>query len=238
MEQSFSHDDALVLASGGQDSTTCMFWAMANFKSVRAISFLYGQKHAAEVDTAGRICSRYGIEHKTVDLSFLAGLAVSHLFAGEGEIGESRHPLDPAVPSSFVPYRNLLFLVVASVWASTLRTRHIVAGMCEADSSGYADCRDVFVKASQSALNLATDFKETGVVVHTPLMWLSKAETFRLAETLQCLDVVLRDTITCYNGSNEMREYGRGCGTCPACLLRSRGYAEYIRKYHSPGVRT
>jgi 7-cyano-7-deazaguanine synthase len=236
VQQSYNDHDAVILISGGQDSTTCLFWAMTNFRTVHAISFLYGQKHAAEVEAADRICSRAGVEHRSVDLSFLPELAVSRLFTGTGTIEGTRHPLNESVPSSFVPYRNLLFLTVASVWASTLRVRHIVAGMCETDSSGYADCRDAFVKSAQATLDLSVDFKDLGIVIHTPLMWLTKAETFRLAETLGCLDIILDDTITCYNGSTAKNNFGLGCGSCPACVLRAKGYREYVEKYGTTGA--
>jgi 7-cyano-7-deazaguanine synthase len=231
MDQSFNNQDALVILSGGQDSTTSLFWAVSNFRKVHAISFLYGQRHIIEVSAAERICGARGIDHKIADLSFIQEISVSRLFKGQGPIEEEPHPLSGQVPSSFVPFRNLFFLTAGAAWASTLRVKHLVAGMCETDSSGYADCRDVFMKSAQVTLNLATDFKELGVVVHTPLMWLTKAEIFRFAETLGCLDVVMNDTVTCYYGSEEKHDYGKGCGKCPACVIRARGYKEYVRKY-------
>ncbi len=235
MEQSFKNEDALVILSGGQDSTTCLFWAENNFRKIYAISFLYGQKHIIEVSAAERICARLGIGHKIADMSFISGIAESHLFSGKGRIEADGHPLNARVPSSFVPYRNLFFLTAAAAWASTLRIKHIVAGMCETDSSGYADCRDVFVKSAQVTFDLATDFDGLGVVIHTPLMWLTKAETFRLAETLGCIDVIINDTVTCYYGVEDSHDYGKGCGTCPACILREKGYREYLRKYKQQG---
>jgi len=218
----------LVLASGGQDSTTCLVWALQNFRQVSAICFFYKQKHAVEVEAARKICGLLGVELKVVDVSFLKELVVSNLFQGEGPVGQ-RHPQNEDVPSSFVPYRNLLFLTLASAWASTLGVKHLVTGVCETDSSGYADCRDVFVKATQAALNLATDFKDRNVVLHTPLMWLTKAEEFRMAEELGCLDLVLEETMTCYEGSSEAHAFGKGCGECPSCLLRKQGYEEYLQ---------
>jgi 7-cyano-7-deazaguanine synthase len=231
MKQAYKNEAALVILSGGQDSTTCLFWARENFSAVHAISFLYGQKHIIEVSAAERICAKLGIDHKIADMSFIQEIAESRLFAGEGKIENEMHPLSGSVPSSFVPYRNLFFLTGAAAWASKLRVRHLVAGMNHADSSGYADCRDVFVKSAQVALNLATDFDDLDIVIHTPLMWLTKGEIFRLAETLNCLEVIMNDTVTCYYGSEEKHEYGKGCGKCPACLIRQKGYREYVEKY-------
>jgi 7-cyano-7-deazaguanine synthase len=231
LSQSYKNEDALVILSGGQDSTTCLFWAMENFRNVHAISFLYGQKHIIEVSAAERICAKLGIDHKIADMSFIQEISVSHLFKGTEAIEGEPHPLNALVPSSFVPFRNLFFLTAGASWASTLKVKHLVAGMCQTDFSGYADCRDVFVKSAQVTLDLATDFKELNVIIHTPLMWFTKAETFRLAETLGCLDVIMNDTVTCYYGSEEKRDFGRGCGKCPACVIRGRGYLEYTRKY-------
>lgn len=216
MEQSLKSEDVLVLASGGQDSTTCLVWAMENFRQVNAICFYYGQKHSVEMDAAETICRKFGVPLRVVDISFMKELVVSNLFQGTGDVGET-HLYNSKVPASFVPYRNLLFLILASAWASTIGVRHIVIGVCETDYSGYADCRDVFIKSAQSTLNLSTDFADKGVILHTPLMWLTKAEEFRMAEELGCLDVVLSDTVTCYNGALTANYWGKGCGSCPAC---------------------
>ncbi len=228
MESAFRQEEALVLASGGQDSTTCLYWAVRQFARVHAIAFVYGQKHEAEVAAGQKICDRLGVDLKVVDLSFMNQVAESALFKGPASVN-APHALARDVPASFVPYRNLLFLTVAAQWASTLRLRHLVTGVCQADSSGYADCRDVFVKAAQATLNLATDFPDLGVIVHTPLMWLTKAKEFALAEELGCLDVILEDTMTCYHGSTQRQAYGLGCGECPACQLRRKGWEEYQR---------
>lgn len=231
MNSEFKNEDALVLMSGGQDSTTTLFWALKKFKKVYAVTFDYEQKHAREIGIASDICRKLGVEQKVVDISFLKDLVVSNLFKDKGELNES-HSLNPEVPASFVPYRNLIFLTLASAWASTLGVRHIATGVCETDYSGYADCRDVFIKSAQVTLNLATDFSDRNVVIHTPLMWLTKAEEFRLAEELDCLDFVLSKTLTCYNGVETKNDFGMGCGQCPACELRQKGYEEYKRKYH------
>lgn len=231
MTSTFKNEDALVLMSGGQDSTTTLFWALKHFNKVYAITFDYEQKHSQEIDIASGICSKLNVEQKIVDISFLKDLVVSNLFKDKPDVGGS-HSLNPDVPSSFVPYRNLIFLTLASAWASTLGIRHIATGVCETDYSGYADCRDVFIKSAQVTLNLATDFSDRNVVIHTPLMWLTKAQEFRLAEELDCLDFVLSSTLTCYNGDQTKNDFGMGCGKCPACQLRKSGYEEYKRIYH------
>ncbi|MBN1409749.1 MAG: 7-cyano-7-deazaguanine synthase QueC [Spirochaetales bacterium] len=232
MKQSYSEEAALVLASGGQDSTTCLFWALKNFKKVYGISFFYGQKHSAEIEAAESICKELKVDFKKIDISFIRDIVISNLFKDSGDVKET-HALSKEVPASFVPYRNLLFLTVASGWAGTLRVRHLVTGVCETDYSGYADCRDVFIKSAQAALNLATDFEDNSVVIHTPLMWLTKAEEFRLAEELGCLDFIIEETVTCYEGSMKKNDFGRGCGECPSCLLRKKGYEEYTRLYRT-----
>ncbi|NNM53712.1 MAG: 7-cyano-7-deazaguanine synthase QueC [Spirochaetales bacterium] len=222
-----NQEEALVLASGGQDSTTCLYWAAQNFARVHAISFTYGQKHATEVASAQRICGRLNVDLKVVDLSFMTTLTESALFQGQGDLNDP-HALSAEVPASFVPYRNLLFFTAAAQWAATLRLRHLVTGVCQTDYSGYADCREVFVKSAQTTLNLATDFSELGVIIHTPLMWLTKAQEFALAEELGCLEVILTDTITCYQGVLTQNDFGRGCGECPACRLRKKGWDEFL----------
>lgn len=230
MEPVYHQEDGLVLTSGGQDSTTCLYWAGKNFRSIQAISFKYGQKHAVEVDAAKSICRDIGVPLKILDISFIAELVHSNLFEGMPDVNLP-HKSQNNVPSSYVPYRNLLFLTLASAWAGTLGIHHVVTGICETDYSGYADCRDVFVKSLQATLNLATDFDDNNIVIHTPLMWLNKAETFRMAEELDCLEIVLEKTMTCYNGVKKMNDYGMGCGRCPACTLRKAGFHAYLEKY-------
>ena len=232
MDNSYRHDDALVLMSGGQDSTTCLFWAKQNFANVHAISFFYNQKHSIETKVAEKICVDNKVKLKTVDISFIKDIVISNLFSGGGDVAGG-HQLDSSVPSSFVPYRNLLFLTVAAGWASTLNIRHLVTGICETDYSGYADCRDIFVKSAQVAINLSTDLSGRNLVIHTPLMWLTKADEFKMAKDLGVLDYILKETMTCYNGSDKKNYFGMGCGTCPSCILRKNGYDEFIKKYGS-----
>lgn len=230
MQQSYNTEDALVLMSGGQDSTTCLFWAKNNFRKVNAISFFYQQKHAVETDVAQKICDKLDVPLKVVDLSFLKDLVISNLFVNSGDL-HTAHALNKEVPSSFVPYRNLVFLTSAAAWASTLGIKHIITGVCETDYSGYADCRDVFIKSTQTTLNLASDFKDKNVVIHTPLMWLSKAEEFRMADEMGVLDFIINESLTCYNGVEALQDYGKGCGECPSCLLRKKGFEEFKEKY-------
>jgi 7-cyano-7-deazaguanine synthase len=230
MEHSYQKEGGLVLTSGGQDSTTCLYWARENFARIHAMCFVYGQKHSAEVDAAISICEDIGVQLKILDISFMAQLVRSNLFKGKPDVAQP-HAINENVPSSFVPYRNMLFLTLASAWASTLGVKHLVTGICETDYAGYADCRDVFVKSLQASLNLATDFGDKNIVIHTPLMWLTKAETFKLAEELNCLEIILKKTLTCYNGVKQKNDYGMGCGQCPACLLRKSGYNDYLAKY-------
>jgi 7-cyano-7-deazaguanine synthase len=228
--ESLKNEGALVLASGGQDSTTCLFWAVKEFARVDAVSFFYNQKHAPEIDAAKNICAQFSIQHKVVDISFLKDIVISNLFAGGGNVNES-HAFGGNVPSSFVPYRNLIFLTLASAWASTIGIRHIVTGVCETDYSGYPDCRDVFIKSTQATLNLALDIEEKNVIIHTPLMRRDKAAIFELARELGCLEIVIQKTVTCYEGDTTMNPFGRGCGVCPACVLRKKGYEEFLQKY-------
>lgn len=232
MDTSYKTEDAVVLASGGQDSTTCLAWAKKHFNKVYAISFFYGQKHSVENDIAKEICESMDIPLKTVDISFMKDIVVSNLFDGTDDVN-CGHSQNKDVPASFVPYRNLLFLTVAAGWAGTVGAKHLVTGVCETDYSGYADCRDVFVKSAQVALNMATDFKDKNVVIHTPLMWLTKSEEFRMAEELGILDLILKRTLTCYNGVLTTNDFGMGCGECPSCMLRKRGYEEFMKKYHN-----
>ncbi len=226
-ETTVHHNGALVLMSGGQDSATCLFWALKQFQTVHAITFRYGQKHEIETIAAHKICDIAGVQLKEVDISFIKDIVVSNLFQGEGAV-DVPHSIHCNLPASYVPYRNLLFLTVAAGWASTLDVHNIVTGVCEADYSGYPDCRDVFIRSAETTLNLAggTDY----VRLHTPLMTLTKADEFALAEELGCLDTIITQTLTCYNAVETMHAYGKGCGECPSCRLRKKGYEDYIQR--------
>lgn len=207
------HEKALVVFSGGQDSTTCLFWAKQQFSHVEAVTFAYGQRHDAEIEVAKEIAAELEVPHHVLDLSLLGQLTSNAL---------TRHDLDidnADVPNTFVDGRNHLFLSFAAVMAKQLGMHHIVTGVCETDFSGYPDCRDQFVKSLNVTLNLAMDYP---FVIDTPLMWLDKKQTWELADQLGAFDYVKERTLTCYNGI-----LGSGCGECPACVLRQNGLAAY-----------
>lgn len=211
-------EKAIVVFSGGQDSTTCLFWAKEQFKEVEAVTFDYGQRHRLEIECAMEIAKEVGVKHHILDMSLLNQLAPNALTRDDIEVEEGK---DGELPSTFVPGRNLLFLSFAGVLASQVGAKHIVTGVCETDFSGYPDCRDVFIKSLNVTMNLAMD---DTFVIHTPLMWLTKAQTWELADKLGVLDFVRNNTLTCYNGI-----IADGCGECPACKLRKRGLDEYLR---------
>ncbi len=229
--QAAANNNALVLMSGGQDSATCLVWALKRFSRVEAITFHYGQKHDIETKAARVICDKNHIDLREVDLSFIKDIVVSNLFLGKGDL-HSAHSSHAALPSSFVPYRNLLFLTVAAGWADTIGADHLVTGVCETDFSGYPDCREVFIRSAEQTLNLAAGTEK--LTIHTPLMFLTKAQEFSLAEELGCLDMIINDTLTCYNGVELKHDFGKGCGECPACLLRRKGYEDFIRGKTQP----
>jgi 7-cyano-7-deazaguanine synthase len=223
-------EGALVLFSGGQDSTACLAWALARFSRVETIGFDYGQRHRIELALRPRILSalrarfpvwagKLGEDH-LIDLTILGQISDTAL-TSEVVIAMQANGL----PNTFVPGRNLIFLSFAAALAYRRGLKHLVTGVCETDYSGYPDCRDDTMKALQVALNLGM---ETKTVIHTPLMWLDKAQTWRLAEDLggeALLDITREDTHSCYMGDREHRhDWGYGCGTCPACQLRAQGY--------------
>ena len=210
---------AVVVFSGGQDSTTCLFWAMKQFDEVIAVTFDYNQRHRAELECAKEICKEFDIEHHILDMSLLNQLAPNALTRDDIEIkvGENGE-----LPSTFVEGRNMLFLTFAAVLAKVKGAKHMITGVCETDFSGYPDCRDVFIKSLNVTLNLSMDYE---FVVHTPLMWLDKAQTWELADELGKFEYVREHTLTCYNGIK-----GHGCGTCPACQLRQCGLEKYLEQ--------
>lgn len=208
---------AVVVFSGGQDSTTCLFWALKNFEEVIAVTFDYGQRHKLEIECAKEIAAELNVEHHILDMGLLNQLAPNALTREDIPVQAG---VDGALPNTFVEGRNMLFLTFASVLAKVKGAKHIVTGVCETDFSGYPDCRDVFIKSLNVTLNLAMDYE---FVIHTPLMWLDKAQTWELADQLGRLDYVREKTLTCYNGIK-----GSGCGECPACKLRNRGLENYL----------
>lgn len=211
-------DTALVVFSGGQDSTTCLFWAKRAFAHVRAISFIYGQKHVKEIELARSIAEGAGIPLEVKDVSFIGSLGRNSLTDSSIKMDEERP--ENSVPNTFVPGRNLFFLSIAAVYAREQGIRHIVTGVSQTDFSGYPDCRDSFIKSLNVTLNLAMDDE---FVLHTPLMWMDKAETWALADELNVLELIRHKTLTCYNGIP-----GDGCGACPACTLRRKGLEKYL----------
>lgn len=211
-------DVALVVFSGGQDSTTCLFWAKKRFKHVVALSFTYGQKHVKEVEMAREIARKAGVEFNVMDVPFIAQLGSNALTDASVKMDEERP--EGSWPNTFVPGRNLFFLSIAAVFARERGIHHLVVGVSQTDFSGYPDCRDAFVKSMNVTLNLALD---EPFVIHTPLMWLDKAETWALADELGVMELVRNETLTCYNGIP-----GDGCGHCPACKLRREGLEAYL----------
>lgn len=215
--------DAIVLLSGGQDSTTSLFWAREQFASLRALSVFYGQKHQIELRAARDIASAAGVPHDVYNLDVLAQIGGSAL-VGDGELAGSGGYVDVAMPqglpTSFVPGRNMLFLATAASYAVHHGARRIVTGVCQTDFSGYPDCRRDFIDAMENAATMAMPSSCGPIEILTPLMQLTKAETVRLARRLPgCWDA-LALSVTCYNGQRP------GCGTCPACELRLRGFDE------------
>ena len=218
MNYNMNKETSLVVFSGGQDSTTCLYWAKREFKKVWALSFLYGQKHQKEVELAREIARKAGVEFQVMDVSFIASLAQNSLT--DTTITMDQEKPEGGVPNTFVPGRNLFFLSIAAVFAREHGIHHIVTGVSQTDFSGYPDCRDAFIKSLNVTLNLAMDEQ---FVIHTPLMWIDKAETWALADELGVLDLVRHETLTCYNGVP-----GDGCGHCPACTLRRQGLEKYL----------
>jgi 7-cyano-7-deazaguanine synthase len=224
---------ALVLFSGGQDSTTCLAWALARYRIVETIGFDYGQRHAVELSCREPVRNAL----RAIDPAWNARLGDDHLVDASviGRIGDTALTSDAAItlgadglPTTFVPGRNLLFLTLAAAVATRRDLTVLVGGMCETDYSGYPDCRDDTIKAMQLALNLGMNRR---FALETPLMWIDKAATWALAERLgggALVDVIIEQTHTCYLGVRDRRyPWGVGCGTCPACALRARGYAGY-----------
>jgi 7-cyano-7-deazaguanine synthase len=227
-------DCALVLFSGGQDSTVCLAWALARFRHVETVGFFYGQRHAVELEMRPRIRERLA----ALDDNWGRRLGGDHVLTLDalGAISETALTRNEAItfadtglPTTFVPGRNLVFVAFAGALAYRRGAKHIVAGMCETDYSGYPDCRDDTLKAMQLALNLGM---ERRFVIHTPLMWIDKAQTFALAHDLggqSFIDLLFEETHTCYLGDRSHRHaWGYGCGECPACRLRADGFAKWI----------
>ncbi|WP_420959634.1 7-cyano-7-deazaguanine synthase QueC [Brucella sp. IR073] len=225
---------ALVLFSGGQDSTTCLAWALDRYERVETVGFDYGQRHRIELECRQALRAKL----REMNPAWGARLGEDHTIslAALGEISNTAltgaMAIDMAeggLPNTFVPGRNLIFLTFAAALAYRRGLKHIVGGMCETDYSGYPDCRDDTIKALQATLNLGM---ETRFVLDTPLMWIDKAQTWQLARDLggdALVEVIVRDTHTCYLGERgDLHDWGYGCGTCPACDLRAKGYRKFL----------
>lgn len=213
---------ALVILSGGQDSTTCLYWAIKKYgkDNVSAVGFDYGQRHKAELECAREICKNEKISYEIIATPIINELSANSLTREDISVEETKP--EGAPPNSFVEGRNLLFISYAAIYAKTHGITDLITGVCETDFSGYPDCRDVFVKSLNVTLNLAMDYN---FVIHTPLMWLDKSQTWEMADDLGVMDIIYNKTLTCYNGV-----LGEGCGNCPACHLRRRGYENYMEK--------
>lgn len=224
---------ALVLFSGGQDSTVCLAYALDRYARVETIGFNYGQRHAVELECRQRVreeiarcfpgwAPRLGPDH-VIDIASFGAIGDTAL-TSDAEIVM----LASGLPSTFVPGRNLVFFTYAAALGYRRGLTTLVGGMCETDFSGYPDCRDATLRALEQAIRLGT---EIPFAIETPLMWLTKAETWGLTEQLggaALVDLVIEETHTCYRGTRGVRhDWGYGCGTCPACELRARGYAEW-----------
>lgn len=217
---------AVVVLSGGQDSMTCLALALSRHDEVSAVAFNYGQKHAVELHQAAIIAETAGIELTVVDARFFGALVTSAL-TEHGDVSAD-HNYKPGLPASFVPNRNALFLTVAHALAQERRARYIYTGVCQTDYSGYPDCRRSFIEHFAEALNIGY---ETNIEIVTPMMDINKAATFGLADRLGVLGDVIELSHTCYNGDRNVRhEWGYGCGKCPACKIRARGYNEFIAR--------
>lgn len=210
---------ALVLFSGGQDSTTCLFWAKEQFSEVVALAFNYGQRHRIELEAAKSIAKNAGVQLEILKLDLLAQLTVNSLTSPNLEV-EKEKP-DERPPNTLVEGRNMLFITYAAIFAKARNINNLVTGVGQADFSGYPDCRNDFILSLNQTLNLSMDYNYT---IHTPLMWKNKSEIWRLSDELGVFDLVQNETVTCYNGIK-----GAGCGECPSCRLRNKGLANYLQ---------
>ena len=218
---------AVVIFSGGQDSTTCLYWAINNkvrFDEVEAITFDYGQKHSVEIEQSKSICKKEKIKQTIIDISFLDTIVESAL-TSNGDVNQLN---EKGLPASFVPNRNQIFITMAHSYAQKVGAEFLIGGMCETDFSGYPDCRREFIDAVQLTSNIGSD---SDIEILTPLMYLDKAETFKMAKDIGYLKEVVELSHTCYNGVRDRKTvWGYGCGDCPACELREKGFKEFKNK--------
>lgn len=210
---------ALVVYSGGQDSTTCLFWAKKHFDEVLAIAFDYGQRHIVELTAAKQIAEDANVPLSIFKINLLSEVSHNSLTDSAMEV-EINQP-DSRPPNTLVEGRNMLFLTYAAIYAKANGISNIITGVGQADYSGYPDCRNEFILSLNQTLNLSMDHEYR---IHTPLMWLDKSEIWQLADELGVFELVRDQTITCYHGIP-----GNGCGICPSCKLRNRGLLNYLK---------
>lgn len=217
---------ALIIFSGGQDSTTCLGWAKERFDYIETITFDYGQKHKVEIAQASKIAKLMGVKNTLLSINAFTELNDSALINSNLDIS-AHHQHKKNLPASFVPNRNAIFFTLAHAFAQKQDIGHLITGINQTDYSGYPDCRENFVKALETALNLGS---EADIKFHYPLMHLTKGETFKLAKKKGILEIVVQQSHTCYNGDHEsFHDWGYGCGECPACILREKGWEDFIK---------
>ncbi len=221
------NERAVILFSGGQDSTTCLGWARNRY-DCQAIVFDYGQRHHIEIIQAEKIAALLNVPLTRLDIPNYAHIVDSALL-DQGDVS-APHGRQSHLPAAYVPNRNALFLTLAHAFAQHVDAGVLVGGMCQTDFSGYPDCRRDFIDAMALALNMGS---EVDIRIETPLMDIDKAQTFALAEAEGVLDLVLRESHTCYNGLRTPHEWGGGCNACPACRLRARGWEKYKETRHA-----
>jgi 7-cyano-7-deazaguanine synthase len=213
---------SVVVFSGGQDSTTCLAYALHNYDEVHCITFDYGQRHHEEIDISRKLATTFGVPHKIMDVNLLNELSISSLTRENLPIpggADYKHNHNGVLLNTFVPGRNILFFTLAAIYAYQINAATIITGVSVEDYSGYPDCRSDFIKTLNTAISLGLDKQ---INIETPLIHLNKAETWAMADYYGVFDIVENDTLTCYNGIKST-----GCGNCPSCFLRSRGLSEY-----------
>jgi 7-cyano-7-deazaguanine synthase len=219
---------ALIVFSGGQDSTTCLGWAKNRYDYIETITFNYGQKHKVELEQAKKIAEKLDVVNYVVKFDIFSQLADSALLdVNSSQDINASHHAKPNLPASFVPNRNAIFFTIAHAYAQKQGLEHIIIGINQTDYSGYPDCRVDFIKSLEKSLNLGS---ESDIYFKYPLIYLTKAETFSLAKEEGVLELILEESHTCYNGERSKRyDWGYGCDNCPACLLRKQGWEKYFR---------
>lgn len=224
------NETVLVVFSGGQDSTTCLYWALEYYERVEAITFNYGQNHAVELECAKEICKRENVKQTIIDMSFLATITESAL-TSNGNVNLFR---EDGLPDSFVPNRNQLFLTLAHSYAQKIGAGMVIIGACQVDYSGYPDCRQDFIDSLGLVTNMGSN---SNIDIVAPLMNMTKAQIFQLADELGKLGEVVMHSHTCYNGErNKVHQWGMGCDECPACQLRKDGYNQFVELKNKSNV--